>query len=113
MKNLREIRKEKGMTLIGVSRQLGLTNVCLHEYELGKHSPGIEWRHLLENFYGTKINWLDIPINMSPRPYEVSWYDCERNFRWDVHQIASMPKDEKNVFIETIIKQLNKLKDEK
>jgi transcriptional regulator with XRE-family HTH domain len=40
MKSLREIRKDKGMSLINVERQLGINNVQLHDIESGKHSPG-------------------------------------------------------------------------
>lgn len=67
MKSLRKTRKAKGMSLINVERQLGINNVQLHDMESGKHSPGELIRKRLELFFGEKINWLDVPINIDPK----------------------------------------------
>jgi len=111
MKSLRQTRKDKGMSMADVQRQLGINNVQLFDMETGKHSPLPAWRTALENFYGQKIDFLDVPIDMSPREDQIMWVDAEREFRYFVHMVASLPEDEKPYFIDTVIKQLNKLKE--
>jgi transcriptional regulator with XRE-family HTH domain len=110
MKSLRDTRKAKGLSLIAVEKQLGLNNVQLHDFESGKHSPGYEWRARLEAFYNERINFLDTPnLKVAPKNPPADWTDCEREFRWFVRCITSMPEYERDIFIITIKKHLNKI----
>lgn len=109
MKSLRATRLEKGLSLISIERQLGVHNVNLSEYESGRHSPGELIRKRLEFFFGEKINWLDVPINYERREPACTWNDAEREFRYFIHSVASLPNDEKSAFIKSVCKHLNNL----
>lgn len=110
MKNLRLTRKERGITLTSIEIQTGISHVTLSQYENGKQSPGELSRKRLELFFGEQINWLDVKINIDPREPACTWNDCEREFRYFIHQVASLPADEQEVFIKTVCKILNQLK---
>ncbi len=110
MKSLRQTRKAQGLSIMDVARQLGINNVQLHDMECGKHSPGELIRRQLELFYGERINWLaSTRISYEPKVPASSWNEAEREFRYHLHQIASLTDVEKKVFIRSMIEHLNKL----
>lgn len=109
MKSLKTLRKERGLTLMDVENQSGINNVQLNDFELGKHSPGVTIRKMLEKFYGIKINFLDTPFKVIPRDPPADWNDTEREFRYLLKMVASLPPDELEVFCKTSAYHLNQI----
>lgn len=58
MNRLREIRKEKGLTLNEVGKQLDLKNNTLSQYETEKREPKLETWQKLANFFDVPISYL-------------------------------------------------------
>lgn len=58
MLRLRELRGEKGLTLIDVSSFLGLTPQVLSRYERGDREPDLNTLIMLANYYGVSIDYL-------------------------------------------------------
>jgi transcriptional regulator with XRE-family HTH domain len=109
MKSLKQLRQEKGLTLIEVEKLSGINNVQLNEFETGKHIPGVTNRKMLENFYGEKINFLDVPIKVIQREPASDWNDTEREFRYLLKMVASLPSDEMESFCRTSSYHLDRL----
>lgn len=58
MNKLREIRKEKGLTLNEVGKQVGLKNNTLSQYETGKREPKLETWKKLAKFFNVSVPYL-------------------------------------------------------
>lgn len=58
MLRLRELRGEKGLTLIDVSSFLGLTPQVLSRYERGDREPDLNTLIMLANYYEVSIDYL-------------------------------------------------------
>lgn len=58
MNRLREVRKEKSLTLNEVGKQLGLKNNTLSQYETGKREPKLETWQKLASFFEVPIPYL-------------------------------------------------------
>jgi transcriptional regulator with XRE-family HTH domain len=111
MEGLKKTRIEKSLTRKQVSDITGITLANQSQIERGIQIPDITTRQKLENFYGVRINFLDTDsINSEPREIPCSWNDTEREFRFFIHMISSLPIEERRVFIQSIVKHLNKLK---
>ena len=64
MNKLREVRKEKGLTLNEVGKQIGLKNNTLSQYETGKREPKLETWKKLAKFYKFPVSYLqDIDVD--------------------------------------------------
>jgi transcriptional regulator with XRE-family HTH domain len=111
MKSLKQTRIEAGFSRPQIETTLGINTVQLSLIERGINSPNLLTRTRLELFFGTKIDWLDTPtIDSEPREPVATWNDTEREFRYLIHQVASLPNDEINDFIDSAVKHLKKLK---
>ena len=104
MKSPKKTRTESGLKLEEIQEKYKIAPSYLSQVENGKTVPYKEVRLRIEEIYGQKINWLDVPI--FARDTVTEWYDAERTFRLLIHEINGLPEDEKGVFIETAIKQL-------
>ncbi len=58
MNKLREVRKEKGLTLNEVGKHIGVKNNTLSQYETGKREPKLETWQKLANFYKVPVPYL-------------------------------------------------------
>ena len=111
MKGLRQTRIDRELSRQQVSDITGITIANQSLVERGVSCPDLTTRVKLEAFFGTPINWLDTEnINSDPREFSVTWNDCEREFRYFIHSVASLNIDERKVFIQSIVKHLIKLK---
>ena len=110
MKSLKQIRKKKKDSLLmDVEIASNINNVQLNDFEIGRHIPGVTNRLMLEQFYGEKINFLDVPIKVIPREPPANWDDTEREFRYLLKMVASLPPDEMEAFCETAAYHLVRL----
>ena len=58
MKNLREIRKQKGMTQTALSKFSGVNRVCIAKYETGKNEPSLKTSEKLAAALGVTVDEL-------------------------------------------------------
>ncbi len=105
MKSPKETRKELGWKLEDLQKEHGMAGSYVSQIENGKVIPHRDSRQKLEEIYGQKVNWLDVPLYVKDGRAD-DWYDVEREFRGLINMINGLPEDEKGVFIETAIKQL-------
>jgi transcriptional regulator with XRE-family HTH domain len=111
MKGLKETRKDGGLSRKQIETITGITLANQSLIERGVSIPDIATREKLEAFFGVKVNWLDTAsIPCEPREFTVTWKDVEREFRYFLHSVASLPIGEREVFIKSICKHLNQLK---
>jgi len=110
MKSLRQTRIDKGISRKDIALSLGINLSNLSPLESGKQCPSVLTRKRLELFFGSKINWLDTPtINTTPL-YPTDWNSVERDFRSLIRSISGLRPEERNVFTNTAVKHLKKLK---
>ena len=57
-KNLRKLRKEKGLTQIGLQMQTGIDQALLSKYETGEKLPTTDNLIMLADFFNTKIDYI-------------------------------------------------------
>ena len=113
MQGLKLTRTDKGLSRKQVSDITGITIANLSLIERGLSIPDLSTRAKLEAFFSTPINWLDTEhINSEPREYLNDWNGAEREFRYFIHMVATLPMDERKAFIISIVKHLRKLKEE-
>ena len=58
MEKLRELRKNKGLTISQVGKALGLRNQYISNYELGKRQPSFDILKSFAEFYNVSIDYL-------------------------------------------------------
>lgn len=58
MNRLKEVRKEKGYTLIATATVAGIANNTLSQYETGKREPRLEMWQKLADIYGVSVPYL-------------------------------------------------------
>jgi transcriptional regulator with XRE-family HTH domain len=109
MKSFKQLRKDKGVTLIQLQERTGVFNGMLSDLENGKHSPTVQMRKLIEDTLGEPINWIDAPIKVVPLKRSKTWLDCEKHFRTLLKEVATLPKDQKEAFCITASYHLHRL----
>lgn len=57
-KNLRKLRKEKGLTQIGLQMQTGMDQALLSKYETGEKLPTTDNLIVLADFFNTNIDYI-------------------------------------------------------
>ena len=57
-KNLRKLRKEKGLTQIGLQMQTGIDQALLSKYETGEKLPTTDNLIVLADFFNTNIGYI-------------------------------------------------------
>ncbi len=57
-KNLRKLRKEKGLTQIGLQMQTGIDQALLSKYETGEKLPTTDNLIVLADFFNTNIYYI-------------------------------------------------------
>ena len=57
-KNLKKLRKEKGMTQIAMQMQTGIEQALISKYENGDRIPPTETLIILADFFQTNIDYL-------------------------------------------------------
>ena len=57
-KNLRKLRKEKGLTQIGLQMQTGIDQALLSKYETGEKLPTTDNLIMLADFFNTNIDYI-------------------------------------------------------
>lgn len=55
---LRNLRQEKGLSMMNVGKKLGLGISTISQYETGKRVPNAEILKVLADFYGVSIDYL-------------------------------------------------------
>ena len=73
MKTLRELRKERGWTLVEVGHHIGVTHATIHYWETGVDIPNVRRLRQLAALYGVSSDEISLPgladdKNMTPRP---------------------------------------------
>ena len=58
MRRLRELRLEKGLTILQVSLELEVSHTTIQQYETGTNEPNIAMLIKLADFYGVTIDYL-------------------------------------------------------
>lgn len=58
MNRIKELRKEKGLTLEEVAKALGVTNMTISRYENGKREPKLAMWQKLADFFGVPVPYL-------------------------------------------------------
>jgi transcriptional regulator with XRE-family HTH domain len=106
MKTLREARKEQNLTLAQLAALVGSNKPHMSLIERGKVLPSEATRRRLEINLGVKINWLAPPIAVTAVSPPATWNACEREFRYLIKMIASLPPDERYTFCTTARAQL-------
>lgn len=56
--NLRELRKEKGLSQIAVQMQTGIEQALISKYENGERVPPTETLMQLADFYGVSMDYI-------------------------------------------------------
>jgi len=64
-KNIKALRKSKGITATFVAQNIGVTSSVLSEIERGKSSPTIDKVVALSDFFGVSIDYLVRGSNVS------------------------------------------------
>ncbi len=57
-KNLRKLRKEKGLTQIGLQMQTGIDQALLSKYETDEKLPTTDNLFVLADFFNTNIDYI-------------------------------------------------------
>lgn len=57
-KNLKKIRKDRGMTQIALQMQTGIEQALISKYETGERIPPTETLIILADFFNTNIDFL-------------------------------------------------------
>lgn len=109
MLTLRELRKERNLTLKQVSEATGIHVINLCQHEKGLHCPTKKTREKLEKFYGTKFNFLAMKTMTIDPDEDQDPIACEKIFRKLLCQISSLPPDIQKAYSQTIIQILNQL----
>lgn len=55
---LREIRKQKGLTQVKLSKASNVDRVCIAKYETGRSTPSLKTAEKLANALGVKVDEL-------------------------------------------------------
>ena len=110
MKTMREARNSKGFTQIQLSEIIDYTQVAISRIESGVVIANQTTKVKIEQALNERINWLDAePILESMILSD--WIKCEMLFRLLIQKINGLvEKNEREEFLETIIKYLRKLK---
>ena len=58
MNNLKQLRKKKGLTLMNLSKELGLPDSTLSQYENGKRQISIRKAKKLAEYFGVSVGYL-------------------------------------------------------
>lgn len=58
MNRLRELRKERGLTLDDIEEELGIGRATYNNYENGKTSPKLKTLVKMAEFYGVTIDYM-------------------------------------------------------
>ncbi|MBR0412321.1 MAG: helix-turn-helix transcriptional regulator [Eubacterium sp.] len=56
--NLKKLRKEKGLTQIGLQMQTGIEQALISKYENGERIPPTDTLIVLADFFNTNIDYL-------------------------------------------------------
>lgn len=56
--NLRKLRKERGLTQIGLQMKTGIEQALLSKFETGERIPPTDTLVLLANFYDVSIDYI-------------------------------------------------------
>lgn len=56
--NLRKLRKERGLTQIGLQMKTGIEQALLSKYETGERVPTTDALLILANFYNVSIDYI-------------------------------------------------------
>ena len=56
--NLRKLRKERGLTQIGLQMKTGIEQALLSKYETGERIPTTDALIILADFYGVSIDYI-------------------------------------------------------
>ncbi len=67
-KNLRKLRKEKGLTQIGLQMQTGIDQALLSKYETGEKLPTTDNLIVLADFFNTNIDYI---LDRSDNPNKI------------------------------------------
>lgn len=109
MDGLQKTRLKNGLTLRVMAELTKIAPANFSNIERGLTTPTLTTRQQIERVLG-KINWLEVPfINTEPRDPPMNWNDCEREFRYFLHCVASLPADERKAFLSTSVKHLKKM----
>lgn len=68
-KNLKKIRKQRGLTQIGLQIATGIEQALISKYEIGDRIPPTETLIILADFFGTNIDFL-LDRTDNPEKYE-------------------------------------------
>ncbi len=109
METLRQARKNKGYSLRNLRELSGITVPHLSWLENGKVLPSLVTRARLEEILEERINWLDVSFQITAREPSADWDDCERDFRYLLKSVKSLPETERNEFIKSAKRHLNSL----
>lgn len=55
---LRDLRTQKGLSQVGLAKQLGLSNSTISMYERGEREPDFETLDLIGDFFNVDVNYL-------------------------------------------------------
>lgn len=58
LSRIKELRTEKGLTLIEMSNQLGIGKATINNYELGRSEPNISTLIKLAEYFDVSIDYL-------------------------------------------------------
>lgn len=56
--NLRKLRKERGLTQIGLQMKTGIEQALISKYETGERIPPTDALLILADFYGVSIDYI-------------------------------------------------------
>ena len=56
--NLRKLRKERGLTQIGLQMKTGIEQAPISKYETGERIPPTDALMILADFYGVSIDYI-------------------------------------------------------
>ena len=56
--NLRTLRKERGLTQIGLQMKTGIEQALISKYETGERIPPTDALMILADFYGVSIDYI-------------------------------------------------------
>lgn len=56
--NLRKLRKERGITQIGLQTETGIEQALISKYETGERVPPTDALLILANFYNVSIDYI-------------------------------------------------------
>ena len=105
MNGPKQARKDAGLTMAQLYDKHHIAPNFVSMIETGKQQAYEGTRQKLEEAYGQRINWLDVPIQVK-NTEGITVYECERVFRSLLNFLNGVPEVDRKVFIETAIKQL-------